>query len=186
MIALQIFSDPVGLAQLENAIENETVAILHTTRPNAKIIFNELENIMSIDLLHLTVETGRGEWHDYIRTSNTEEISLEDTNSLVRHVIKAWQNEGCPKDFHANLYPVTFTERAKIALDWAAEGIKTRLLEVIHQLMEDTTPTATRRSNYDKDIMIMKVDERIRLFYSKTSSHLNIIDIIDRSEYAHD
>lgn len=187
MIALKIFSDPIDLYQLRDSVQAGGIAILDTTRSNAKSVFEKLERIAPTPLIHLMVEAHNGDWYDYIMPSTTDEYSIDDANSLVGHVVDLWEKEGNPKDYSTNLYLLTYSERAKIALDRAPDDIKIKLNEIIDRLTkENIAQHAAQPSNYDKNVMVVRVDERVRLFYSKTSNRVHIIDIVNRSEYARD
>jgi hypothetical protein len=187
MVTLKIFSDPINLHQIKDAVQAGCIAIMNTTRSNARSLFEELETTAGIPLIHLMVEARPGDWYDYIMMSELSDFSIDDANSLVGYVIDLWENEGNPNEYSANLYLLNFSERAKIALDRAPNNIKSKLKQIIDCLRrENIASHSALPSIYDKNVMVIRVDERFRLFYSKTSDHLNIVDIVDRSEYAHD
>lgn len=80
---------------------------------------------------------------------------------------------------------LNFSERASIALEKSNAPIKQKLNKILGQLQrgEQLPPAISYRMNHNKGVWVVKVDRRTRLLYSITSEGINILDILDVSEY---
>ena len=97
------FSDPIEMEQLVFTLRSDGIAVLITTRLNAKTIWSEAKSLLDGTLLHLSVEGHDYDWYHYLLLLDVAEIEIEDANALVKIAAQLWEKAGYPSEFVANV-----------------------------------------------------------------------------------
>jgi hypothetical protein len=80
---------------------------------------------------------------------------------------------------------LTFTERARIALERSPRRLRTQLTSVISEIEsgEALSSQNAKRSNSKEWLWVYRVDARTRLLFSRKGDDVVIEDILDKSAY---
>lgn len=97
------FFDVINMQQLASNLQSEGIAVLITTRPNAKAIFSKARSLLDGSLVHLSVEGHDLDWYHYLLLSDVANVDIEDANILVKKAAKKWEEAGHPWEFFANV-----------------------------------------------------------------------------------
>ena len=97
------FFDPIDMEQLAFALQSMGIAVLVTTRPNAKAISGKAKALVEGTLLHLCVEGEDLDWYHYLLLPDIANVDIGDANILVKAAAQKWDEAGYPWEFIATV-----------------------------------------------------------------------------------